>query len=312
MFKRYSFFTCLVVTATLVFPCFNSFSQTTTQSKRITKPVTIDGSAQEWINPFGLYESKTKLMFAIANDDITLYLCFQCPDPVNQDKIMQAGMQVSISTKGKNKLNAAIQFPLKKTDKKNKEDEILIEKPNTIAGLKAAFLLNNYTMLTNGFKKSNGLVLIKESKNILLAMNWDSINTLVYEIAIPFSELVDSNEAATELNKEFTLEVEIFAVSQPDMENFNIKGLNSNNAASVVNSGAMQNYGGTPNGTGNAMLDSYNGMGMMNGYPVNGMAGMTDQQTNAWDGSSPPQYRDISGMFEKTQMKQKFLLTLSQ
>ena len=286
------------------------FSQTTTQSKRITKPVTVDGSYQEWITPFNLYEAKTKLMFAIANNDSMLCLCFQCPDPVNQDKIMQAGMQVSISTKGKNKVDASIQFPLKKSDKKNKEDEVFIEKQNTIAGIKAAFLLNNYTMLTSGFQKSNGLAPIKENKNILIAMNWDSINTLVYEIAIPFSELLDSNYSATELNKEFTLDVEIFAVSQPDMENFNIKGLNTNNAASVVNSGAMQNYGGAPNGTGNAMMDSYTGMGMMNGYPGNSMTGMADQQTNAWDGSTPPQYRDISGMFEKTQMKQKFLLAL--
>ncbi len=302
-------------------------SQTTTQSKRISKPVTVDGSAQEWINPFGLYESKTKLMFAIANDDSTLYLCFQCPDPVNQDKIMQAGMQISISTKGKNKIHTAIEFPLKK-DKNNKQEELILENQNGIEGIKANFLLNNYVMVTEGFVTQNGISQVKESRNIMIAMHWDSINTLVYELSIPFKELFGNNYVAADINKELTLGVEIFAVDRPDdMENANLSNLNTNAGASVVNGGGMQTYGGMGNGTGGGMqntgsmggmnglnsMNGMNGMGSMNGYPNNSMAGISGMQNNGagWDGSTAPQYFDMSGLFEKTEMKQKFLLSLT-
>ncbi len=306
----------------------NCLAQTTTQSKRVVKPVTIDGNAQEWINPFSLYEAKTQLMFAIANDDSTLYLCFQCPDMVNQDKIMKAGMEVSILRKGKNKMDASIQFPLKKNVKGEKTEDIYVENLGGIDGIKSNFLLNNYVMLTNGFATQNGTFPMKESKGILIAMNWDITNTLVYEMAIPLYELFGNGFTTEELTKELILGVEIFAVERPaDMDNANLSSLNTNNAASVVNGGGMQTYGGMGNGTGGGMqntgsmdgMNSMNGMnnGMggigMNGYPNNSMAGMNGMQNNGagWDGSTTPQYRDISGMFERTEMKQKFLLSVA-
>ena len=266
-------------------------------------------------------------MFSIANDESTLYLCFQCPDPVNQDKIMQAGMQVSISTKGKNKINTAIQFPLKK-DKSSKEQELILENQNGIEGIKAGFLLNNYVMLTEGFVTQNGIATVKESRNIMIAMHWDSINTLVYELSIPFKELFGNSYVAADLAKELTLGVEIFAVDRPaDMENANLSSLNTNNGGSVVNGGGMQTSGGMGNGTGGGMqntgsmggmngmnsMNGMNGMGTMNGYPNNSMAGMSGMQNNGagWDGTTVPQYHDISGLFEKAEMKQKFLLTIT-
>ncbi len=284
-----------------------SFSQTTAQSKRVTTSVTVDGNAKEWQNPFGLYESKTKLMFAIANNDSNLYLCFQCPDPVNQDKIMQAGMQVSIIRKGKNKLNASIEFPLKKTEKGENNEETYSGQQRTIPEIKADFLLNNFTMLTSGFATQNNVFNIKENPGIQVAINWDNINTLVYEIAIPLKELFGNGFTAADLGSELMLGVEIFAVSRPGIENYNINGLDNNNGASVVNGGAMQQYG-TQNNYNNGTM---NGMTMQNGYPANGMAGMNGAQNANWDGSAPPQYQDISGMFEKTEMKQKFLLSLT-
>ncbi len=263
-------------------------------------------------------------MFSIANNDSTLYLCFQCPDPVNQDKIMQAGMQVNLSTKGKNKLDASIQFPLKK-DKNTNQDQLILENLNGIEGIKANFLLNNYVMLAEGFATQNGTTPVKESRNILIAMNWDSLYTLVYELAIPFKELFGSGYTPLDIAKELTLNVEIFAVERPaNMENANLSSLNTNAGASVVNGGGMQTYGGMGNGTGGGMqntgsmggmngLNSMNGMNGMNGYPNNSMAGMSGMQNNGagWDGSTAPQYTDISGMFEKTEMKQKFLLSIT-
>lgn len=314
----------------LLFTALSSccFSQTTTQSKRITKPVNVDGNYKEWVTPFNLYEAKTQLMFSIGNDDSTLYLCFQCPDPVNQDKIMKAGMEVSIIRKGKNKLDASIQFPLKKNVKGEETEEIYVEDQGGVDGIKAHFLLNNYVMLTEGFANQNGTFPMKESKGILIAMNWDSTNTLVYEMAIPLSELFGNGFIAEELTKELTLGVEIFAVERPaDMDNANLSSLNTNNGASVVNGGGMQTYGGMGNGTGGGMqntgsmggmnglnsMNGMNGMGSMAGYPNNSMAGMSGMQNNGagWDGSTVPQYRDISGMFEKTEMKQKFLLSVT-
>jgi hypothetical protein len=249
-------------------------------------------------------------MFAITNNDSNLYLCFQCPDPVNQDKIMQAGMKVSIIRKGKAKLNASIEFPYKKTEKGETNEDTYNQTQHSIPEIKANFLLNNFLTFTDGFATRNGVFHIKDSAGIQVAMNWDNINTLVYEIAIPLKELFGSQYNPAALTSELTLGVEIFPVTRPDMENYNINGLNTNSGASVVNGGAMQQYGGQNNYNNGGGMNGMNTM--QNGYPNNGMAGMNGMQGNGsnWDASSPPQYHDISGMFEKTEMKQKFLLSV--
>ena len=78
------------------------------KASRISLPVTVDGKASEWALPLSLYDSDTKLFFGFSNDDKNMYVCFQSADEINQQKIMQAGMEVTLSTKGKHKVSIGL------------------------------------------------------------------------------------------------------------------------------------------------------------------------------------------------------------
>src|ERR1700755_2334652 len=86
-------------------------AQEVTTAKWMQQPVVVDGNAGEW-GELNLYDEDTKLFFAIGNDSNNIYLCFENTDQANQMKMMRAGMKISLTTKGKNKHDATIEFPL--------------------------------------------------------------------------------------------------------------------------------------------------------------------------------------------------------
>ena len=75
------------------------------------KPVVVDGDATEWGIPLRLYDSYTKLNFAISNDDSTLYYCIRITNEGEEARGYGAGMQVWIDTTGKNQQQVGVQFP---------------------------------------------------------------------------------------------------------------------------------------------------------------------------------------------------------
>src|SRR5690349_4096168 len=89
----------------------NAQSDVTT-SKWVQQPVVADGESNEWQQPLNFYDDKTKLLFAIANDSSNMYFCFESKDPLNQMKLMRAGMKITLTSKGKIKREATIEFPM--------------------------------------------------------------------------------------------------------------------------------------------------------------------------------------------------------
>src|SRR3954468_760069 len=95
-----------------------SFAQVDVATAKWKSNMVVDGSASDWKLPLSFYNSETKLFFGIGNDSANLYLSFQSNDEGNQVKINCAGMSISLFSKGKNKCDATINFPL--TDKKSR------------------------------------------------------------------------------------------------------------------------------------------------------------------------------------------------
>ena len=92
---------------------FSGFSQSlTSRSLWVSKPVVVDGRADEWEKPLNFYESKTKLMFALANDSNTIYICLRSPEESNQVKISRGGLFVNLSYKSKEKHVVSVNYPL--------------------------------------------------------------------------------------------------------------------------------------------------------------------------------------------------------
>ena len=102
----------LILLLLLVSAFTSSLSQSLISTARwATEPVKIDGIAAEWANPLNFYDIKTRLMFGIANDSNSIYLCFQNPDEGAQSKIFRCGMNITLSVK-KLKRKATLSYPL--------------------------------------------------------------------------------------------------------------------------------------------------------------------------------------------------------
>lgn len=180
----------------------------------VSTPVIIDGKALEWKLPLRFYDDGTKLFFAFANDDKNLYVCFQSPDDMFQEKIIHAGMEVSFSVKGKNKVSVTfplVQQSITDINNNNNSDQQSIDRKNR----KAAFILQNTLMDVKGFATRNGMIPINDTSGIHAAINWDENNKLTYEIAIPFKEWFGEGYAFSDAAKDISMDVILNALKQP-------------------------------------------------------------------------------------------------
>lgn len=178
--------------------------------------VMIDGNASEWTLPLNFFNSETTLFFSVANDSTTLYLCFQCNDENAQAKINSAGMKVELSTKGKNKRDVTVIFPLTDSKSRYAEDDLIAGKKLDMQSLKTSFILRNTNMDVKGFATQNGVIPTNDSSGINASINWDQKNVMTYELAIPFKEFFGKDYSASDLDKVITLEVEVNGVTRTD------------------------------------------------------------------------------------------------
>ncbi len=187
--------------------------------------IAVDGNAAEWNPPLRNYDSESQLFFDFKNDAQTLYLCFQTKDQSNQTKILKSGMKIILSSRINGKHKSIIDFPLRSSKVSAAKDEIkfdpLMDENNRHQSLNAS----DTVMELKGFANINGLVSSRQISGTRVAINWDSVNTLNYEVAIPLKELFGNDYNAMELSKEISLDVVISAVPAPrtkeEMEEFN-------------------------------------------------------------------------------------------
>ena len=207
----------------LLFVSAFSFAQDTPASTWVSSPVTIDGNPQEWKLPLRFYDDGTKLFFAFANDDKNLYLCFQAPDDMFQTKIMQAGMKVSLSTKGKHQVSVTFPLPQQSTAANDNNNQQDVDRKNRRSG----FILQNTLMQVSGFATRNGMISINDTSGINAAINWDESNKLTYEMAIPFKEWFGADYNIEDLPKDVSLEITINGLKQPHRNSSGENGMHS-------------------------------------------------------------------------------------
>lgn len=263
-----------IITIALMFSPGLLFAQDdVAKSAWIYSPVKVDGNPQEWIQPLRYYDANTKLFFAFANDSKNLYLCFQSPDEMNQMKIMYAGLKITLSTKGKHK--ASINFPLvqkseaAKTANENSDQQRVNRK-----SMESGLLAQDTMMEVKGFATKNGVIPINDNSGINAAINWDETNKFTYEVAIPLKELFGEDYNAANISKDISMDIEVNALSK------------SGRSGSGDNSFSGRGGGGRMGGGG--MHHERNANGEENDSQISGV--------------------DKSAMFEKSKLKQKFIL----
>jgi len=248
-------------------------------SQWINSPVKIDGNPAEWHKPLRFYDSNTKLFYAFANDGKNLYICFQAPDEMNQQKIMHAGMKISLISRTSDKHKVSVSFPLAQqyVPVKQPAGEDSTEKKFQKKNMKNNFLVQNTVMEVKGFTDRNGIIATNDSSGINTAINWDEGNILTYEISVPFAEFYGTGYTSTDLTKYITMDVEINAVSR---------------ANHADNAGNANSFGGRGRG---------GRMGGGQGHHRN-----NNTEAGQIDGSQP--FSSRTAMFEKAELKQKFIL----
>ncbi|MGE3825643.1 MAG: hypothetical protein AB7G44_15585 [Bacteroidia bacterium] len=199
----------------LLFLLVSAFTSTYSQSlvstaRWATQKVKIDGIADEWADPLNFYDIKTHLLFGIANDSSTLYLVFQNPDEGAQSKIFRCGMNVTISVK-KMKRKVTLTYPLPQSG----EDDAGPDHTPNMEIMKSNFRMQSIMMVAEGFSMHNGMLPVTDSSVIKPAISWNENNNMIYELAIPFTEIYGSNFSTSDLANELMLYVEIAAMEKP-------------------------------------------------------------------------------------------------
>lgn len=271
------------ILALMLLTAIQAFAQETADGKWRSMPVAIDGFGNEWSTPLRFYNSETSLFFAILNDSTNLYLCFEVRDEQTQTKINEAGMRIELKSKGRLKCDASIDFPLME----KKEQAPPADEGGEAGGVKkrhaetdemrTTFILQNVNLLAKGFATQNGLLPVKDSAGLDVALNWDDKGTMAYELKIPLKELFGPAFSFQDVTKAVSMRVEVNAFARPE---------SSGGGGSTAGMGG----GGMPGGSGGG--GGING-GMTGTMPPRGGGG---RQT----ANSP--------MYEVKTLKQNFLL----
>ncbi len=182
-------------TLTLISVNFKVASQILTTN--VTK---IDGKLNEWTNIELKYNRSTKLYYAVTNDDDNLYLLIKSTSKANINKINGGGISFFINTKNFNTEKGAycITFPninkvqlrsqmLKEFSKTKRNSNISTEE---VAQIRKEAVINMKEIKVVNFNIiKDTLISIYNEYGIRCAVNYDSVGSLCYELAVPFKQL---------------------------------------------------------------------------------------------------------------------------
>jgi len=287
--KKISFIFIALTAITL-----NGWSQSdVTNARRKSKEIIIDGNDHEWTKPLDFNNDRAGLLFAICNDSRNLYFAFSCKDEMKMRKILSAGWSVELSSKEKNKkFNATIIFPEVKKLAFGIIPGSRIDKKTDPKLLINVYLSEIIAAKTKGFQSNQEKVQLNDQNTpadrINIALGTDSIQNLVYEIAIPLKELL------AETSFQFDEQI-ILSVTINELERTSLGGGQSEAGRP---GGEMSEMGGGRSGGGRGGLGGGRG-----GSGSSRPAGFTPS------GGSNNSGNDSSNLFERASFKQKFTLT---
>lgn len=240
-----------IISVLALFLVARAFSQETADGKWRSMPIAIDGFGNEWSAPLRFYNSEASLFFAILNDSTNLYLCFEVRDEQTQTKINEAGMRIELKSKGKLKCDASIDFPLMEKKEQAPPAE---EGAEAGAGKKRhaeadetrnTYILQNVSLLARGFATQNGLLPVKDSAGIDVALNWDTKGEMAYELKIPLKELFGPGFSLQDVTKAISMRVEVNAFARPESSGGGSTGMPGGGMPGGNGSGATINGGMT-------------------------------------------------------------------
>ncbi len=218
--------------------------------------VSVDGRSNEWEKPLNFYSSEGGLTYTISNDSNFIYLCFNCNNGMKAAKLMRAGWDIELSSKEKaRKFDVSISFPGKKHESKEEpKEDYKANRTESFSDKINNYILHLTGISGSGFKTQQGEIKLNSENGIQIAIGEENPQNLIYEMAIPFSELMDTK--LLQYNEQFKLKVQIKGLDNPVNNgggNYQGGGMNSMNG----NSGMRGAGGGGMRGGGQGMTRNY-------------------------------------------------------
>ncbi len=151
----------------------------------------IDGNLTDWGDSLRYHNDEKNIKYTLANDKENLYAAIRISDRLEQARVLNAGITISIDTHGKKKETFSMTFPLRypgtpapaftgfKDDSgeitKEEREELTRERITTLRSIKMT-----------GFKDiENEMITTSNTYGIKAAIDYDADGNLVYEAAIP-------------------------------------------------------------------------------------------------------------------------------
>jgi len=206
----------IVIVLVLLSFSMSSKRKRTINSKWVQNPIIVDGNVSEWTQSPHFYNSDTKFFVSIANDSSNLYLNIVTSDELIQTKILRSGLIVSVDTLGKKNEHISVKYPVKDS-KRGKQLMTKKGKPN-LNDIKKTFNMRPQFMTLSGFNSGNGTGLLQNKNGVIVKLDWDENNNLVYELKLPFLAFGKEILTIEALENKYSLIVKLPAVTKPKID----------------------------------------------------------------------------------------------
>jgi hypothetical protein len=232
----------------LLTSCSNALYKCTWQQNDFSKE-------NHFKEPLKYYNPETKLEYNISNDNKNLYVCIKTNNNLSFAKIMISGLQIQIDTSGTKKTKMGILYPLPTDDSQNQLQAA--HKPGEKQDrneFRNQFLLKHDEMYITGFKPpiNDNTIPLKNKYGIYVYFDWDSTNTMVYKLEIPFKTFYKDSLTAKDSSKMFGISFTVNAIPRPEAaepaadNNASMPGMGMRGGM-----GGMNGMGGMRGGMGN-------------------------------------------------------------
>lgn len=196
--KKYVYLICAAASQLFITGICNA---QTIDLKPAPSNIIVDGNDNEWSN----LADKEKISYQFANDKDNLYLVVKTKDVALQNNILNAGITLSIDTKGRKKHTYTITFPARGQNASNL---------NINAGQVSSIieLTNRKKIQTEGFKdiKDDAMPVINPS-GVKAVIGYDQ-GYLMYEEIIPLKLF----HADGLMDKEWAFNIKVNELQKPD------------------------------------------------------------------------------------------------
>ncbi|NVO19926.1 MAG: hypothetical protein HXX13_09510 [Bacteroidetes bacterium] len=264
---------------------FASCSSTVYQAGLQSKPVKTDGIPSEWSLPLRFSDVKSGLQYAITNDTGNLFLCIRATETSTQMRMLMSGIELWIDPSGKHKRTTQIKFPIfEREQRPMRMDGERVSRERRQVEIQKIILEKPHYILTSGFiPLYDGKILSTESKDVLAAINQDSLGLISVEYKIPFKTFCSMPNSLLQKEPVFGFEIVLPAARFPMGKRETGRGEDQQSSKEGMEEGEGRRQGGGNRMQGGGMEGGMGGpgggMGLRPGPP--GQQGSNSNQEDS-------------------------------